>query len=736
MNRKKLFAVVTARASASEQRSLLEGIISQAFEMDTDVAVISNIYNASEYNDFITHENSIYDRIVSERPDGMIFTDDAFMYGKLRKNVLDKISSAGKPCVSIGSGETGYDTVNSDSVEDIKRITDHLIEVHGFKEIDFLTGPEDSEDSQIRISGYRRSLEEHDIEFDSRRVIYGDFWTGSGERTALDYIEGRRKMPEALVCANDYMAYAFCDMMTAHGVKIPGDITVIGYEYTGDRTDHYPLLATWNRDRAYLGRKAAALLYEKVCGVHVPLNTQLQSRFVPGDTCTCGADHRDVSAEISEKKKQALYASFNDTGMLEQFLTESRNIQDLIDALRRHSYFIPDVSGLFLCLYDEWCISAGRSSEKNRSGSADTVLYSINDSYYRVTEPVHFSRDEIFPDIIIDPDKPNAFYCCPVFFMDEDFGYMIIRYDKAGCFGESFRKWNVIAANALEFLRMKNDISYLMRCQNLSEYRDSRTGINTREGFVNEMNIAVRNEDADKFFIIAVSLIIQHGVPVSDTADFEAEGLVIDGVSEIVSGTASGFGCTCGRINDSLFAVSGVMTAKGVFPEDVLEKLDTCLYGFFRKNGIFGDGICFTKLYYGNTDRDTLDSCLNEVTKDIGNITESQRKLPADYVKLQKLRSEIYLAPEKNITAEDACRRFCISSGYFRAVYKKYFGVSFHKDLISLKTRYAKYCLISASMNISAVSEKCGFDDEKYFMQQFRKSTGYTPNQYRKKFML
>ena len=181
MNRKKLFAVVTARASASEQRSLLEGIISQAFDMDTDVAVISNIYNASEYNDFITHENSIYDRIVSERPDGMIFTDDAFMYGKLRKNVLDKISSAGKPCVSIGSGETGYDTVNSDSVEDIKRITDHLIEVHGFKEIDFLTGPEDSEDSQIRISGYRRSLEEHDIEFDSRRVIYGDFWTGSGE---------------------------------------------------------------------------------------------------------------------------------------------------------------------------------------------------------------------------------------------------------------------------------------------------------------------------------------------------------------------------------------------------------------------------------------------------------------------------------------------------------------------------------------------------------------------------
>ena len=112
----------------------------------------------------------------------------------------------------------------------------------------------------------------------------------------------------------------------------------------------------------------------------------------------------------------------------------------------------------------------------------------------------------MFPDIIVDPDKPNAFYCCPVYFMDEDFGYMIIRYDKVGCFGESFRKWNVIAANALEFLRMKNDINYLMRCQNLSEYRDSRTGMNNREGFVNEMNIAVRNEDADSFFLLRFHL--------------------------------------------------------------------------------------------------------------------------------------------------------------------------------------------------------------------------------------
>ena len=106
MNRKKLFTVVTARASATEQRQLIEGMISQAFEMNTDIAVLSNIYNASEYNDFITHENSIYDRIVSGRPDGMIITDDSFMNKKMRDSVIEKIKLTGKPCVSIGTDHT------------------------------------------------------------------------------------------------------------------------------------------------------------------------------------------------------------------------------------------------------------------------------------------------------------------------------------------------------------------------------------------------------------------------------------------------------------------------------------------------------------------------------------------------------------------------------------------------------------------------------------------------------
>ena len=49
-----------------------------------------------------------------------------------------------------------------------------------------------------------------------------------------------------------------------------------------------------------------------------------------------------------------------------------------------------------------------------------------------------------------------------------------------------------------------------------------------------------------------------------------------------------------------------------------------------------------------------------------------------------------------------------------------------------MRIRLAKYLLISSGMSISSIAEKCGYNNEKYFMQQFRLITGMTPNMYRK----
>ena len=69
--------------------------------------------------------------------------------------------------------------------------------------------------SRIRIKGYRKSLEQHGIPYDTSLVYEGDFWYYSGEKLAARYLNGELPMPEALICANDYMAFGFLDAFSA-----------------------------------------------------------------------------------------------------------------------------------------------------------------------------------------------------------------------------------------------------------------------------------------------------------------------------------------------------------------------------------------------------------------------------------------------------------------------------------------------------------------------------------------
>ena len=102
------------------------------------------------------------------------------------------------------------------------------------------------------------------------------------------------------------------------------------------------------------------------------------------------------------------------------------------------------------------------------------------------------------------------------------------------------------------------------------------------------------------------------------------------------------------------------------------------------------------------------------------------------YGSFTELRNKIYIKPEKDWDAQKICCDFCLSYGRFRITYKNIFGTSFHQDVISARIFLAKYLLITTKMNISAIAARCGYDDDKHFMHQFKQIMGITPNMYRK----
>lgn len=100
---------------------------------------------------------------------------------------------------------------------------------------------------------------------------------------------------------------------------------------------------------------------------------------------------------------------------------------------------------------------------------------------------------------------------------------------------------------------------------------------------------------------------------------------------------------------------------------------------------------------------------------------------------LHRLRAEIYGSPAGNYTIEELAARMSLSASYFQTLYRAEFGVSCYEDVLRAKTGLAEYYLANTDMKVREIAALCGFENDVHFMRQFRKRTGSTALEYRRR---
>lgn len=109
-----------------------------------------------------------------------------------------------------------------------------------------------------------------------------------------------------------------------------------------------------------------------------------------------------------------------------------------------------------------------------------------------------------------------------------------------------------------------------------------------------------------------------------------------------------------------------------------------------------------------------------------------KKSLIPKYSELKKIRRSIYDNPSLEWNAADISRKLGISRSYLHRLYTEAFGVTFIRDVI--ESRLARSCelLTSTDLSVSAVAEECGYENDSYFMRQFKKYKNCTPSEYRR----
>ena len=143
--------------------------------------------------------------------------------------------------------------------------TERLLQA-GRKRIGLINGQEGLDASRDRLKGYRQALSSHDISFDPDLVKPGN-WEPSSGYEMTQALMALANPPDAIFCANDMMAVGCLDALRELGLKVPDDISLIGFDDREIAQFTRPPLTTLVLPHYEMGEIAAEMLINAAGGL-------------------------------------------------------------------------------------------------------------------------------------------------------------------------------------------------------------------------------------------------------------------------------------------------------------------------------------------------------------------------------------------------------------------------------------------------------------------------------------
>jgi len=237
---------------------LVSGVEKNAIRQGFDVFLFNTDYD-SERAAIITR------RLIEQKVDGVIIMTTEIEFG-----LVNNLTSSAIPLVLLDWGIT--DSLVSNIKENftigIDEAISHLVEL-GHKEIAFISGPLNLKTAITRKEAFLTSLSKYQGIMAEPIIIEGDFKIEGGE-LAVTQILSSRKIPTAILAANDLMAIGAIKGIKNQGLRVPHDISVIGLDdiYIASKMD--PPLTTINLPRYKIGEIAWSLLHSLILNKNGP----------------------------------------------------------------------------------------------------------------------------------------------------------------------------------------------------------------------------------------------------------------------------------------------------------------------------------------------------------------------------------------------------------------------------------------------------------------------------------
>lgn len=231
-----------------------------------------------------TNGVAAYERVVRSRTaDGAIVTSAA-----VSDTHVETLVASGLPVVMIGNFPylPAAVSIGIDDVAATLQLTNHLIEVHGRRNLVHVTGPLDHQTGIDRRAGFCKAVAGSGPDVTSR-IIEGEFSEQSGRR-AIETLIAKNFAFDGIIFANDDMAFGGLQALKTRGLRVPEDVSLVGFDDFGLSRLTTPGITTIAVPAEEMARLATERLFELISGSNLgPSHQELPVTFIARQSCGC-----------------------------------------------------------------------------------------------------------------------------------------------------------------------------------------------------------------------------------------------------------------------------------------------------------------------------------------------------------------------------------------------------------------------------------------------------------------
>lgn len=480
MRRKKI-AVLMASIDREYQQDFASGLASAGSKLGIDIC----IFNSQGHMNIAVSTNEggegrIYDLPDLKDFDGIISMPATMGSDTTLKKMYEVLAPLkGKPHISIDIPQDGAVTISFNDRISMEELTEHIVSEHGARRFAFVSGPFSSAVAGERLEACRNVLKRHGLELESRMIFDGQ-WTRTGGRNAAEkLLDLGGELPDAIMCANDDMALSVIECLNDHGIRVPGDIAVTGFDALREAIMRG--LTTICRPIDRSARKAIEIINNWIEGEE-PDEKKVVLSTIPifGDSCGCSQ-----SLEYTNDKLRALGSErWNMEATLTRismFSSAMAGVGNEAETREKIHDFVTswDFREFFLCVDPSICRNMDRTDE-NAYPEEMLLLYGIRGG--KRYDLQTFRTADLTPVMQEMRKNTVCLVFSPLYYRDRSLGY--VAMDLTSGTGSALYPVLMLLNGALMSLYLQTNLKRSSAIIERMAVEDIMTGMLNRRGYM------------------------------------------------------------------------------------------------------------------------------------------------------------------------------------------------------------------------------------------------------------